>query len=195
VLKQLLNFLLSPTAKYSVLVLLGSGLIAGIGSVIAFEFTMAATNTERFCTESCHEMTDNPGLLLQGTTHFKNKSGVRPICSDCHVPREFGPKMIRKIQAAREVWGKITGVIDTPEKYDAHRPVMKAREIARMKANDSQECRNCHEVEHILYSVQTAKAQEYHQAEQHKGKTCIDCHAGLTHTPPEQKTDQLSLHF
>ena len=145
-LRKLLDFLLSPTAKYSVLVLLGGGFIVGMGSVIAFEFTMTATNTEKFCTESCHEMTDNPGLMLQGTTHFKNKSGVRPTCSDCHVPREFVPKMIRKIEASREVWGKFTGIISTPEKYAAHAPAMKAREIARLKANDSQECRNCHDV-------------------------------------------------
>ncbi len=124
-LRKLLDFLLSPTAKYSVLVLLGGGFIVGVGSVIAFEFGMYATNTEEFCT-SCHEMRDNPGMLLKGTTHFKNKSGVRPTCSDCHVPREFVPKMIRKIQASREVWGKLLGVIDTPEKYAAHAPVMKA---------------------------------------------------------------------
>ena len=84
-LRKLLDFLLSPTAKYSVLVLLGGGFIVGVGSVIAFDITMYATNTEEFCT-SCHEMRDNPGMLLKGTTHFKNKSGVRPTCSDCHVP-------------------------------------------------------------------------------------------------------------
>ena len=184
-LKKLLEFLLHPTARYSVLAVLGVGLAAGIVSVVAFEITMTATNTEQFCT-SCHEMRDNPGMLLKGTTHFKNKSGVRPTCSDCHVPREFIPKMIRKIEASREVWGKLTGIIDTPEKYAAHAPAMKEREINRLKANDSQECRNCHDVNQMLYSVQTAKAQEYHQAVENQGKTCIDCHAGLTHTPPDQ---------
>ena len=184
-LKKLLEFLLHPTARYSVLAVLGVGLAAGIVSVVAFEITMTATNTEQFCT-SCHEMRDNPGMLLKGTTHFKNKSGVRPTCSDCHVPREFIPKMIRKIEASREVWGKITGIIDTPEKYAAHAPKMKEREINRLKANDSQECRNCHDVNQMLFSVQTAKAQEYHQAVENQGKTCIDCHAGLTHTPPDQ---------
>lgn len=184
-LKKLLEFLLHPTARYSVLAVLGVGLAAGIVSVVAFEITMTATNTEQFCT-SCHEMRDNPGMLLKGTTHFKNKSGVRPTCSDCHVPREFVPKMIRKIEASREVWGKITGIIDTPEKYAAHAPKMKEREINRLKANDSQECRNCHDVNQMLFSVQTAKAQEYHQAVENQGKTCIDCHAGLTHTPPDQ---------
>ena len=63
-LKKLLEFLLHPTARYSVLAVLGVGLAAGIVSVVAFEITMTATNTEQFCT-SCHEMRDNPGMLLK----------------------------------------------------------------------------------------------------------------------------------
>ena len=112
--KRIWAMLRSPSAKYSILALSGGGLVAGVVAVIAFEFTMAATNTEEFCT-SCHEMADNPAMMLVGTAHWENRSGVRPTCSDCHVPKEFGPKMIRKIQASREVWGSITGIIDTPE--------------------------------------------------------------------------------
>jgi cytochrome c-type protein NapC len=183
--KQLWAFLMSPTARYSVGALLGGGLLIGAIGVIGFEYSLAATSTEEFCT-SCHEMRDNPGMMLVGTTHYINKSGVRPTCSDCHVPHEFIPKMIRKIQASREVWGSITGIIDTPEKYAAHAPIMKAREIARLKANDSQECRNCHDVKHMLSTAQTKKAQSYHRILEKGTKTCIDCHAGLTHTPQEQ---------
>ncbi|MCX2982525.1 hypothetical protein EYC98_16810 [Halieaceae bacterium IMCC14734] len=185
-LQRLKEFLLRPSARFSVLALLVTGLVAGVFAVVTFETALHATSTEEFCT-SCHEMADNAGMMLVGTTHFENKSGVRPTCSDCHVPQEFVPKMIRKVEAAREVWGSITGVIDTPEKYAAHAPVMKAREIARLKANDSQECRNCHDVEKMLWSAQTAKAQQYHRQGNEEGKTCVDCHAGLTHTPAEQQ--------
>lgn len=183
---MILAMLLTPSARYSVLALVLVGVGLGLVSVIGFEVSMAATSTEEFCT-SCHEMEDNPGMMLVGTTHHMNKSGVRPDCSDCHVPQEFIPKMVRKIQASREVWHHLLGTIDTPEKYAAHAPEMKAREIARLKANDSQECRNCHDVERMLFTTQTAKAQEYHQAAEHRGKTCIDCHAGLTHTPAEER--------
>ena len=185
-LRSFKQFLLRPSSRFSVLALLFVGLLAGVFSVVAFDATMHATSTEAFCI-SCHEMEDNAGMMLVGTTHFENKSGVRPTCSDCHLPREFVPKMIRKVEAAREVWGSITGVIDTPEKYAAHAPVMKAREIARLRANDSQECRNCHDVEKMLWSAQTAKAQQYHRQGNEEGKTCVDCHAGLTHTPAAQQ--------
>lgn len=191
-LKQFVQFLLQPSAKWSVAVLLSVGLLVGVISVIAYDTTMHMTSTEEFCT-SCHEMETNPYAMLQETSHFKNKSGVRPICADCHVPKEFFPKMVRKIQASREVWGHMLGVLDTPEKYAAHAPVMKERELARMRANDSQECRNCHEVSQMVLASQTAKAQKFHSVTELNNKTCIDCHAGLAHTPPGVEVDQTGM--
>ena len=169
-----------PSPSLSVLSLLAIGLVLGIAGMLAFDATLHATNTETFCI-SCHSMEANPYAQLKKTTHHNNASGVRATCSDCHVPQEFVPKMIRKIEAAREVWGNITGVIDTPEKYAAHAPKMKAREIARLQANGSQECRNCHETEHMMSALQSAKAQQYHQQIPGDGKSCIDCHAGIAH--------------
>jgi cytochrome c-type protein NapC len=179
-LRQWLNSLRSPSTSHSVLLLVGIGLLIGIIGVIVFNATLHATSSEAFCI-SCHEMEANAYAQLQKTTHFNNASGVRPTCSDCHVPQEFVPKMIRKVEAAREVWGTMTGIIDTPEKYAAHAPAMKAREIARLQANDSQECRNCHETDRMLNALQSAKAQRYHKARRMNDKTCIDCHAGIAH--------------
>ena len=171
---------LRPSNKYSILTLLTIGLALGVGAVVAFSLTMHATSTDEFCV-SCHEQRDNSLVMLEKTHHFRNSSGNSAGCSDCHVPHEFVPKMIRKIQAAREVWGHFTGIIDTPEKYAAHAPHMKAKEIARIRANDSQECRNCHQVEQMDLSQQSAKARHFHQAMLGNGQTCIDCHAGLAH--------------
>jgi cytochrome c-type protein NapC len=179
-----LDWLFKPSVQAPVIVLVLIGLGVGAASVVAFDYTMAATSTEKFCT-SCHSMADGPFVMLQDTTHYNNASGVRPTCSDCHLPKEFVPKMWRKIQASREVWGAITGKIDTPEKYLAHVGEMKAREVARLRASDSQECRNCHDVEHMLLAEQTAKARQFHQAMTQENKTCIDCHQGIAHMSPE----------
>ena len=99
--------------------------------MISFDVVLHATSTEKFCT-SCHEMAENPLVQAEKTLHFQNASGVHASCSDCHVPKEFVPKMIRKVEAAREVWGTLTGIIDTPEKYAAHAPAMKQRELDRL---------------------------------------------------------------
>lgn len=172
--------LLKPSPSRSILSLLIVGGVLGVAGVMVFNVSMHATSTEEFCI-SCHEMEANPWAQMQRTSHFSNAAGLHATCSDCHLPKEFVPKMIRKVEASREVWGTLMGIIDTPEKYAAHAPKMKAREIARLKANDSQECRNCHNTQRMLMASQSAKAQEYHQAMKTNGKTCIDCHSGIAH--------------
>jgi len=169
----------SPSASLSVLTLLALGIVIGVIGIIAFDATLHATSTEEFCV-SCHEM-ETPYAQLKTTPHFSNRTGVTATCSDCHLPHEFVPKMVRKVEAAREVWGTMTGIIDTPEKYAAHLPAMKAREIARMQANDSQECRNCHDMERMQPDLQGKVAQRFHQPKRMKDKSCIDCHAGIAH--------------
>jgi fumarate reductase flavoprotein subunit len=175
---------LRPSKKRSVLSLVIIGLALGVGGIVAFNATMHATNTDEFCV-SCHEQKDNSLVMLEKTRHYGNASGNSAGCSDCHVPHEFAPKMIRKIQASREVWGHITGIIDTPEKYAAHAPHMKKKEIDRIRANDSQECRNCHEVEQMNLDLQSPAVRQFHQAMLDNGKSCIDCHAGLAHNPAD----------
>ena len=175
---------LRPSTSRSVLSLVVIGLALGVGGILAFNATMHATNTDEFCV-GCHEQKDNSLVMLRKTRHYSNASGNSAGCSDCHVPHEFVPKMIRKIQASREVWGHITGIIDTPEKYAAHAPHMKKKEIDRIRANDSQECRNCHEVEQMDSGLQSTAARQFHRAMLDNDKTCIDCHAGLAHNPAD----------
>ena len=183
--RQLIGALFRPSARWSVFSILCLGIVLTLVGIIGFEASMAYSSTEDFCSNSCHEMTEHPYATLKNTSHFHNGSGVRPDCAACHIPKPFIPKMIRKIEASREVWGHITGIIDTPEKYAAHVPAMKAREVARLRANDSAECRNCHDVEHMIPALQSAKARQYHQAMKQNGKTCIDCHQGIAHSYPE----------
>ena len=93
--------------------------------------------------------------------------------------------MARKMQASKEVWGKIFGTIDTREKFQAKRLELARHEWARFKANDSLECRNCHDYEYMDFTRQSVRAQNMHSTYlANKEKTCIDCHKGIAHTAP-----------
>jgi cytochrome c-type protein NapC len=134
-------------------------------------------------------MYDNVYQEYQKTIHYTNRTGVRAVCSDCHVPREWGPKMVRKVQASRELWGKLVGSIDTREKFEAKRLFLARREWARMKANDSLECRNCHSLESMEGEKQKQRARKQHEIAQRDGDTCIDCHKGVAHQKPAGMTE------
>ena len=163
--------------------------VAGIAFVLGilfwggFHTALELTNTESFCI-SCHEMQENVFVEYRNTIHYQNRTGVRATCPDCHVPREWGPKIVRKIQASNEVFHKLLGSIDTPEKFNAKRAQLAANEWRRMKANDSQECRNCHNYSYMDYAEQNRRSAAKHQVAFNEGQTCIDCHKGIAHTLP-----------
>jgi len=162
---------------------LGIAFVLGIIFWGGFNTAMEWTNREAFCI-SCHEMKDNVYAEYRNTIHYQNRTGVRATCPDCHVPREWGPKIVRKIQASNEVFHKILGSIDTPEKFNAKRGELAGHEWARMKANDSQECRNCHNYSYMDYAEQNRRSATKHQVAFNEGQTCIDCHKGIAHTLP-----------
>lgn len=180
----------SPTSRYSLAALLGGGFIAGIIFWGGFNTAMEATNQLEFCI-SCHEMKDTVYEEYKKSVHYSNRTGVRAICSDCHVPKDWVHKMKRKIQASGELWGKLTGTIDTKEKFEARRLELAKHEWARMKASDSRECRNCHSYDGMNPKVQDESASQKHlQAiKSDSKKTCIDCHKGITHELPEGAED------
>ena len=177
-----------PSVKYSLLSLVAFGFIAGVGFWGGFNTGMEATNTLEFCV-SCHEMHDTVYQEYKKTIHYSNRTGVRAICSDCHVPKDWTHKMIRKIQASGEVWGKITGSIDTPEKFEAKRLELAENEWRRMKANDSRECRNCHSFDGMDTEKQKLRGAKMHKIGRDEGKTCIDCHKGIAHKKPKGMKD------
>jgi len=177
-----------PSARYSLLTVLIVGFLAGIIFWGGFHTGLEATNTLAFCT-GCHEMRDNVFQEYKQTVHYSNRTGVRAYCSDCHVPREWGGKMIRKAQASMEVWGKLTGAIDTKEKFEANRMTMASHEWKRMKASDSQECRNCHGFDAMSSQAQKQSIYKKHMAAKAEGKTCIDCHKGIAHNLPKEYKD------
>lgn len=170
--------------------ILSIGLIflAGFVFALLFETGLAYTNTEEFCTD-CHTM-QIPLNELKENIHYKNASGVRTTCSDCHVPKSFFPKMKAKIMAAKDVYHEILGTIDTPEKYEEHRWDMANIVWDKMKANDSRECRSCHSWESMDLSEQDKSARKRHGRAPDKGETCIDCHKGVAHEEPDEPDEE-----
>ena len=164
---------------------LAFGFAAGIIFWGGFNTVLEATNTEAFCI-SCHSMKDNVYEEYKTSIHYSNRSGVRATCSDCHVPHEWTDKIIRKVEAAKDVWGTIVGRIDTREKFEAYRLTMAKREWARFRANDSLACRNCHDQSYFNFAKQDHRSAYMHEHMLEQGGfTCIDCHKGIAHNIPE----------
>ena len=161
------------------------GFVGGVFFWGAFNTALEFTNTEGFCI-SCHEMRDNVYEEMSHTVHYSNRSGVRAGCPQCHVPHDWTDKIARKMQASKEVWGHIFGSIATREDFLGLRRHMAEREWARMSANNSLECRNCHTTEAMDLTKQNPRAAAAHERFLFTGdRTCIDCHKGIAHRLPD----------
>jgi cytochrome c-type protein NapC len=186
-LRRAWHALTHPSARHSVLAIGLVGLVVGVLLIAGAHAALEATNTPAFCV-SCHEMRDNSFAEYKTTIHYDNRSGVRASCPDCHVPTALGPKLWRKAEASREVWGNLTGRVDTPEKFESHRMEMATREWARMKASDSATCRSCHDFD-AMGGTQKPINLKRHMKAKAEGKTCIDCHKGIAHKLPAEYKD------
>jgi cytochrome c-type protein NapC len=175
----------TPSRHLSLGLLTVGGFVGGVLFWGGFNTALEATNTEKFCV-SCHEMRDNVFAELKSTIHYTNRSGVRASCPDCHVPHKWTDKIGRKMQASKEVWGKIFGTIDTREEFLALRRTLAEHEWGRLKSNDSLECRNCHQSVSMDLTRQGTRAATIHERFLLTGeKTCIDCHKGIAHKLPD----------
>jgi len=185
--RRIWHFVSRPSGR-ALGTLLGIGVFLGIIFLGGFYWALEASNTEEFCI-SCHEMESTVYQELKETVHYNNPSGVRATCADCHVPKEWGPKIVRKIQASlNELPKHFTGYIDTKEKFEEHRLEMAKSVWEDMEATDSRECRNCHKMSFMDLQAQAPRARGQHEDAQEEGETCIDCHKGIAH---KDVSDQL----
>jgi len=158
-----------------------------------FNTSLEYTNTESFCI-SCHEMRDYVYKEYKETIHYRNNTGVRATCPDCHVPREWSYKVVRKIGATNELFHKMLGSIDTPEKFAEKRLQLAESVWQSMKSTDSRECRNCHAFNSMSIKTQRSTSQRAHKRGQEEGRTCIDCHMGIAHHIPKDFDKDGTIH-
>lgn len=173
--------------------LLGMLAMGGVNTFFAF------TNTNEFCT-SCHSMQINE-MEWKESVHFKNTSGVQAGCADCHVPKQFFPKVYAKIYAAKDVYHEFLGDFAVDDKlkndpeaylehYNKYRWGMANQVWAKMKATNSRECRNCHDFADMDLESQDRSAKKKHSRAPMEGKTCIDCHKGIAHEEPDEPDEE-----
>ena len=185
------QFLRSPSGSYSLGALLAAGVAIGVLFWGGFNWAMELSNTETFCI-SCHEMRVNVYEEYRDTVHYNNRTGVRAVCADCHVPKEWHYKIARKIVASNELLHHFLGTIDTPEKFEAKRLELAQSVWATMKRTNSRECRNCHDFESMDYVAQQRRSVKAHIKGFDNNETCIDCHKGIAHSLPAMYTEDPS---
>jgi len=181
-----------PKSRWLLGIPLGGLLMFFLGVIawVGFDSFVAVTNSEGFCAGACHSMSAYIEPEWANSVHYENRTGVRAVCSDCHVPKPWVPKMIAKVLAVKDLYHEIIGTMDTREEFEERRLLMAQRVWDKMRETDSRECRDCHDLEHMAFDKQLSFQ---HSPVQEMGRTCIDCHKGIAHNLP--KGDDLTLNL
>ena len=176
------HFLWRPSQRWPWLVFIVIGLAVGVAGSGVTAGALWFTSTDVFCSR-CHQLNIVPEW--QKSVHYVNAVGFKAGCADCHEPHDPIGMMLRKVAAADEVWNQLLGTISTPEKFAAHRLELAQKEWARLRADNSQECRDCHNLGQ-MNDPGKAFLSPMHRTALANGGTCIDCHKGVAHQAPNE---------
>ncbi len=176
------RWLWRPSATWPWLVFVLVGLAVGVAGSGVTAGALWFTSTDAFCS-SCHAQNIVPEW--QKSVHYANAVGFKAGCADCHEPHDPVGMLLRKTAAVNEVWNQLLGTISTPEKFEAHRLELAQKEWARLRADNSQECRDCHQVSQMSDPAK-AFLNTMHRTALANGRACVDCHKGVAHKAPDE---------
>jgi nitrate/TMAO reductase-like tetraheme cytochrome c subunit len=175
-----------PSMHWSVLTLLIIGVVVGFVATAGTAVMVEVTGTDKFCGTACHSMTwvDQEH---KASVHVANHTAVQAGCHDCHIPKHYPELLFVKAKKGiKDVIGEVRGVIDTEEKFKKERLGMAKVVWEEYKADNSQNCRNCHQFTPEAIKKQKEFAQPMHQQVLEGKATCIDCHKGVGHVAPTE---------
>src|SRR5688572_9141339 len=176
----------SPSARWSVLALLVIGIVLGFAATAGTQVMVAVTGTDKFCGTACHSM-QWVAQEHRASVHVANHSGVRAGCHDCHIPKDYPELLWYKAKAGvKDAIGEMRGVISTKDKFEKERLRMARLVWEEYKANNSENCRNCHQFTPEVMAKQKEFARPMHQQVLEGKATCIDCHKGVGHNAPSE---------
>ena len=176
----------SPSVRYSVLTLLVVGVVLGFVATAGTQVMVAVTGTDKFCGTTCHSM-QWVAKEHKESVHGSNRTGVHAGCHDCHIPKDY-PQLLwyKAVAGTKDIIGEMRGVISTEEKFNKQRLSMAQHVWEEYKANNSQNCRNCHEFAPAMLAKQKDFVRPMHQMVLDGQGTCIDCHKGTGHAAPKE---------
>ena len=165
------------------------GLLIGAGGVIATQVMVAATGTNEFCGGACHSMQwVGAGIQARACTPPTAPASA-PGCHDCHIPHRYPALLWYKAKAGiKDAIGEMRGVISTEEKFKKERLRMAKSVWAEYKANNSENCRICHQFNADVVAKQKEFVRPMHEQFLAGAMTCIGLPQGhRAHAPQESK--------
>jgi nitrate/TMAO reductase-like tetraheme cytochrome c subunit len=171
-------------SRWLFVVLLLAAAVVGAGGMLVSTAVNHYTSTEAFCSTSCHSMVlQAADPYYQRSKHRSNNGGVRPSCSDCHIPTDnwFIETYVHVTSGVRDLFVELTNNFTDPKAWEAHRAGLEQEALATIRGWKSSTCRSCHDASAI--KPQSDAGRQSHALLGQGSVTCVDCHVNLVHPP------------
>jgi cytochrome c-type protein NapC len=164
-------------------------LLFGAVALGSVNWVVHATSSNDFCF-ACHSHQQFIRPEYEASGHFKNRTGVRAGCANCHLPHDnWFELMFTKIVVSADIIPELRGKIATADKYEAHRGEMARSVWQQFLDNDSKFCRSCHSFAAMNVEMQGKMSARMHAKAMQSGQTCIECHRGVAHSLPQNEEE------
>jgi len=187
VIGRFFRWLFSPSARWSLFTLVVAGIVVGGVGVIGTQVAVHLTGTDEFCGTACHSHAQFVFPEHKQSAHWANRTGVRAMCVDCHLPHSYPEKLFVKAKVGiTDMLAEMRGTIATKEKFEQERWRLANIVWDEMKEDNSSHCRSCHDPAAWDPAKQSDDAKKAHKKFTAGKATCIECHTGVAHKEPEE---------
>jgi trimethylamine-N-oxide reductase (cytochrome c), cytochrome c-type subunit TorC len=155
-----------------------AGAVLGWGVFATWVSAIEYTSRTEFCI-TCHVMGDTVYPEYKKSSHG---------CPDCHVPQynwilETGAKLA----TVGELYAFFFEGMSKVENFEKIRPELAKDVWRKFSANNSRECRHCHDYSSMLPAEQKPSAASKHADAAKTNQSCVDCHKSIVHKNFEVK--------
>jgi nitrate/TMAO reductase-like tetraheme cytochrome c subunit len=141
-------------------------------------------SSNSFCATGCHVMESTVYKEFQESVHGTTKTGVRPVCADCHVSENLVGAMWDHMVGMRELISFTFKGIRTAEDFEKVRAHDAERVRLAMFRAGSKNCHRCHVME-AIQPEKTRGKRQHELAVKEGNSNCIECHYNLVHKEVE----------
>ncbi len=161
------------------------GIVIGVAASLIADEVDHYTSSDAFCGGSCHSMQAYVvnDAVYQHSAHRTSGTGIIAGCADCHMPaRGLLAKSWAHVKGGvKDVWAELVNDFQDPKVWEARRTQLAYGVRDAMLADDSANCRSCHDMRKI--AVAGEQGQREHARSFADKTTCIQCHYNLVHAP------------
>ena len=154
----------TPSARWSVLALVIVGLLIGAGGVIGDAGDGGGDRNQQVLRRRLpFDAVGGERIPAERALRQPDRRAA-PGCHDCHIPHRYPALLCYKAKAGiKDVIGEMRGVISTEEKFKKERARMAKEVWAEFKANNSANCRTCHQFNKDIVAKQKDFVRPMHE--------------------------------